>query len=129
MALGERLSPEKTKIYKKLYLKYFERYKGLVTITEGWLKEDHPDIKITWSWYRNIWVKDDIEFKTEFDTIRGNIIKRVEDTMFEKIFSDRDPGLIKFALERLKPEYMEKKKTEVEVNTPLKINIIKPEDE
>lgn len=124
---GKKLTSQQIEAYKELYLITLNTHSGLHTIAEHWLATDNADIKINWDYYRKMWLADDLVFKTKFEAIKSQIMHKVEDTMYSKIFNERDTTLIKFVLERLDPKYQEKKQQTVDINQPVKINIIKPE--
>lgn len=127
MAQGKKLTKQEEQAYKDMYLETLRTLNGLQTITDIQMKDDHPDIDIRWDTARYKWLKEDDHFRLMCDTIKKNVINVVENAMFRKI-NEGDTQMIKFYLER-KGDYTEKKQQVIDINTPVKINIIKPTDE
>lgn len=128
MAQGRKLTEKETKMYQSIYLDNLILLNGLYTLVEQHLTDNHPEIEISkWDYYRRKWLEEDEEFKLRFETIRSNVVHMVENEMFRKI-REGDTSMIRFFLER-KGDYTEKKETKIDINAPIKINIVNPENE
>lgn len=126
MAQGKKLTKEEIVTYKAMYLDTLRSTNGGCTFAENELTERNV-VDIDWSYYRSKWMKIDEYFKLQVETLKNNRLLVVEDIMFDKIRMERDTALIKFVLER-KKGYKEETKQSIDINQPIKINIIKPED-
>lgn len=125
MAQGKKLTKQQTAIYQDMYLDTLRTLNGLHTVVEQELKDSNPDINIRWDMYRTKWIKEDEHFKLMYETIKKNVVHSVENAMFRQI-NQGDTQMIKFFLER-KGGYKEETKQSIDINQPVKINIIKPE--
>lgn len=128
MSQGKSLTEKETMTYQNMYLETLMLLNGLYTLVEQQLKTDHLDLGIAnWAYYRRKWLAEDEGFKLRFDTICNNVVHMVENEMFRKI-REGDTSMIRFFLER-KGDYVEKKENKVDINQPVKINIIRPDNE
>lgn len=125
MSQGKKLTGEEEINLQLIYLSTLDSLNGLFTLCDREMELQYPNV--TWHYYRKKWLEESVFFKTRFDMILNNVKHKVEQAMFRRIEAG-DPTLIKFYLER-KADYIEKKETKVDINQPIKINIIKPEDE
>ena len=131
---GTFISKKNKAIYKEIWLENLPTSNGLDYICRRFLEQDptFSHITIKWRYHVDVWMKEDIDFKKEVQQIKNDIKHTIENELIKKCYAG-DFQAMKFFLERLySDKYMEKTTQTIEnnvnVNNPIEINIIKPED-
>lgn len=127
MAKGKKLNKVQIKLYKQIFLEFFKLKNGLDRVTFNYLNVVKPEIDIRWSYQVPKWLKEDPEFKLQYDIIELTIVKWVEDKLYVSI-DNGSVAAIKFYLER-KAGYLEEKTENVNhnINEPVSITIVNPD--
>lgn len=95
----------RTRIKKKMFLDYWEKSRGVVSICCDKIEIDRA------TYYR--WREDDPVFREALVQVENNRNKDVEDVLMGKILVEKDAGCTKFYLSRKHPDYKEKIVNEV----------------